>query len=138
MIQIKSTETEQIATAVRVFQQQVTGHTPKDIDVVLSTDTVVVTIREALTPAERNLAKSPEGAAKVQEYHRNLFATASTELATEIQRITGRSVLESNIAIDPSTGAVVHAFASGIIVQIFLLTPMEMAPPLHPSQSTPH
>ena len=35
-------------------------------------------------------------------------------------RITGRQIREATAEIEPATGAVVHAFATGTIVQVFL------------------
>jgi hypothetical protein len=41
----------------------------------------------------------------------------------EIKRITGREVREATAEIEPATGAVLHAFTTGAMVQMFLLTP---------------
>lgn len=112
---------QQIATAISAFQKQSTGHSPKAVSVVLSEDTLVITLYDALTPAEKALAKSADGAAKVQEFHRQLFATSSESLRQEIERITGRQVREATAEVDPTTGAIVHAFTTGTVVQVFLL-----------------
>lgn len=53
---------EQVARASRDFQQQRTGHAPAAVTVVLSNDTLVITLHEALTPAERALAQNATGA----------------------------------------------------------------------------
>jgi uncharacterized protein YbcI len=116
-----TTMAQQVAEAASAFQQQRTGHAPKAVTVVLSEDTLVVTLHEALTPAERDLAKSPAGAAKVQEFHRQLFFHSSETLRREIKRITGRDVREAVAEVEPATGAVVHAFTTGTMVQVFLL-----------------
>lgn len=118
-----STVAQQIAEAVSAFQKQSTGHTPKSVSVVLSEDTLVITLHEALSPAERALAKSAAGAAQVQEFHRQLFASASDSLRQEIKRITGRDVREATAEVEPTTGSIVHAFTTGTMVQVFLLTP---------------
>jgi uncharacterized protein YbcI len=115
------TMAQQVAQAASQFQEQRTGHTPTAVTVVLSGDTVVVTLHGALSPAERDLAKSPEGAAKVQEFHRQLFASSSELLRQEIKRITGVEVREAVAEIETGTGAVVHVFASGTMVQVFQL-----------------
>jgi uncharacterized protein YbcI len=91
------------------------------VTVVLSGDTLVITMHEALTPAEKALAKIPGGAAQVQEFHRQLFATSSETLRKDISRITGVEVRESIAEVDPATGTVVHAFTNGTMVQVFLL-----------------
>ena len=41
----------------------------------------------------------------------------------EIKRITGRDVREATAEIETTTGAVIHAFTTGAMVQMFLLTP---------------
>jgi uncharacterized protein YbcI len=116
-----STIAQQVAHAASDFQQQRTGHMPKAVAVVLSGDTLVVTLHDALSPAEKALAVSPEGAAQVQEFHRQLFTSSSEPLRQEIKRITGRDVCEAAADVDPTTGTVVFAFASGTMVQVFLL-----------------
>jgi uncharacterized protein YbcI len=112
---------EQLAQAVRTFQQQQTGHTPKSVTVVLSEDTLVVTLNEAISPAEKALAQNPDGAAKLRELHQQLFRNSVGTLRKEIERIIGRKVREAAAEIDPGTGSVVHAFTTGTTVQVFLL-----------------
>jgi uncharacterized protein YbcI len=113
--------TQQVAQAVMAFQKKTTGHAPKAVSVVLAQDTLVVTLHEGLSPAERDMAKSLAGAAKVQEFHRQLFFTSSQPLREEIQKITGVKVRGAVAEVEPSTGAVVCAFASGTMVQVFQL-----------------
>jgi uncharacterized protein YbcI len=118
----KSTMAQQIAQAAIAFEQRRTGnHVPKSVTVVLSEGTLVITLHEALSPAERALAKSPAGAAQMQEFHRQLFASASDALRQEIKRITGMAVREATAEVETSTGAVVQAFTTGTVVQVFLL-----------------
>ena len=115
-----SKELAQIALAM---QSERTGHTPKAVTVVASDETVVLTLHEALTPAEKILASTEAGASKVEQYHRALFAVSCDELRKEIQRLTGRKVREAAVVVEPATGAIVHAFTSGTVVQIFQLEP---------------
>jgi uncharacterized protein YbcI len=115
-----SKELAQIALAM---QAERTGHTPKAVTVVTSEETVVLTLHEALTPAEKILASTESGAVKVEQYHRALFAVSCDELRKEIQRLTGRKVREAAVVVEPATGAIVHAFTSGTVVQIFQLEP---------------
>ena len=115
--------TEELAQIALSMQSERTGHTPKAVTVVASDETVVLTLHEALTPAEKILARTESGAAKVEQYHRALFAVACDELRKEIQRLTGRRVREAAVVVEPATGAIVHAFTSGTVVQIFQLEP---------------
>lgn len=115
------TMAQQVAEAASVFQLARTGYAPKAVTVVLSDDTLVVTLHEALSPAEKVLAQTPEGAATVQEYHRQLFKSSEKTLLEEIKRITGVAVREAAAEVETTTGAVVHAFTTGTMVQVFQL-----------------
>ncbi len=121
MKKLDPTMAQQVAQAISSFQEQRTGYAPKAVTVVLSDDTLVVTLHEALSPAEKALARTPEGAAQVQEFHRQLFKSSVDVLREEIQRITGVAVGEAAAEVETTTGAVVHAFTSGTMVQVFRL-----------------
>ena len=114
---------QQLARVASVLQQQRTGLAPNAVTADLSEDTLVVTLHDALTPAEKALARTPEGATQVQEFHRQLFSSESDSMRKEVKRITGREVREVTAEIETATGSVVHAFTTGAMVQMFLLTP---------------
>ena len=116
-----STMARQIAKVASAFQEQRTGHAPQSVAVVLSDETLVITLHGALSPAEKDLAKSPEGAAQVQEFHRQLFANASDSMRQEIQKITGVEVREATAEVEATSGTVVQVFTTGTMVQVFLL-----------------
>ena len=117
-----SSKAQQIAQAAIAFEQRRTGnHMPRSVTVVLSEATLVITLHEALSPAEKALATSPAGAAQVQEFHRQLFASSSDALRQEIKTITGRDVRDATAELEPASGTVVHAFTTGTVVQVFLL-----------------
>ncbi len=118
---------KELAQIALTLQAERTGHTPKAVTVVASEETVVLTLHEALTPAEKILARTESGAAKVEQYHRALFAVSCDELRKEIQRLTGRKVREAAVVVEPATGAIIHAFTSGTVVQIFQLEPHGVA-----------
>jgi len=116
-----STVAKQIAEAASAFEQKLTGHAPKSVTVVLSENTLVITLHGALSPAEKALAQSSAGAAQVQEFHRQLFASSFAALREEIKRITGVEVREATAEVETGTGTVVKVFTSGTVVQVFLL-----------------
>jgi uncharacterized protein YbcI len=118
---VKSTVAQQIAQAAITFHEQRTGHAPRSVTVVLGEDTLVVTLHGALSPAEQSLAKSAEGAAQVQKFHRQLFTNSSEPLRQEIKRITGVDVREATAEVEPTTGTVVQVFTTGTMVQVFQL-----------------
>ena len=121
MNESNSTMAQQIAQAVSAFERQRTGHAPRSVTVVLSGETLVVTLHGALSPAEQAVARTPEGAARVQEFHRQLFANSSAALRQEIKRITGVEVREATAEVEAGTGAVAQTFTTGTVVQVFLL-----------------
>jgi uncharacterized protein YbcI len=122
MLETNPTMARQIAETAAALQHQHTGHAPKSVSVVLSGDTLVVTLHGALSPAEQALVQSPDGAAKVQEFHRQLFLSASDTFRKEIRRITGVDVREATAEVEPATGSVLQVFTTGTMVQVFLLS----------------
>ena len=121
MDQSNATMAQQIARAATDFERQRTGHAPKSVSVVLGDDTLVITLRGALSPAEKAAANSPAGAAQLQDFHRQLFDNCCQSLRQEIKRITGVEVREARAQVETATGAVMQIFATGTVVQVFLL-----------------
>ena len=121
MKELDPTMAQQVAEAISVFQEQRTGFAPKAVTLVLSDDTLVVTLHEALSPAEKALSRTPEGALQVQEYHRQLFKSSVGLLREEIKRITGVAVGQVVAEVETTTGAGVHTFTTGTMVQVFQL-----------------
>ena len=121
MKQLNPNVAQEVAQAISVFQEQRTGYPPKAVTAVLSDETLVVTLHEALSPAEKAMSQTPEGAAQVQEFHRQLFKSSVDSLRQEIERITGVAVGEAAAEVETTTGAFVHAFTSGKMVQVFQL-----------------
>ncbi|MBU0719186.1 MAG: DUF2294 domain-containing protein [Planctomycetes bacterium] len=106
-----SNRAKQIAQAARAFEQQTTGLLPRSVTVILSEDTLVITLHGTLSPAEMALAKGPDGAAQLREFHRQLFLTASEPLRREIRRIIGVEVCEATAEVQATTGTVVQMFS---------------------------
>ena len=115
------TKAQQIGQAAIAFEQRRTGHLPRSVNVILNEDTLVITLRDALSPAERVLAQSAAGAAELQEFHRELFSNAAGAMRQEIKRITGVEVREGRAEVETMTGAVMQLFATGTVVQVFQL-----------------
>jgi uncharacterized protein YbcI len=118
---LDQSKAEQIAKAACEFEQQRTGHMPKSVRVILSGDTLVITLHGVLTPAEIALAKHPAGAAQLREFHRQLFQSSVDSLWRKIEAIANVEVREASSEIESSAGAVVHVFTSGAVVQVFVL-----------------
>ena len=121
MLKSNASKARQIAEAAVAFEKKRTGHSPNSVTVVLSDNTLMITLHGALSPAERALAQNPQGAAQVQEFHRQLFINSADSLRQDIKRITGVEVREAAAEVEPATGAIVQAFTTGTVVQVFLL-----------------
>ncbi|MCD6303787.1 MAG: DUF2294 family protein [Planctomycetes bacterium] len=126
MSEYRPTAAREIAEAVLAFQQQTTGHTPGALTVVLGPETLAVTLHAALSPAERDLARSPSGAAKVREFHQQLFCTSCERLRRKIEKITGAEWRRALVEVEPATGDMVQAFAKSDEVQLFCLAGSEV------------
>ncbi len=109
---------QQIAQTAIAFEEQRLGRRPTLVTVVLGGDTLVITMHGILSPAEKAVAATPTGAAKLQEFHQKLFQLSSDPLRREIKRITGLEICEAG---NNNATAAVHVFSIGTVVQIFLL-----------------
>ena len=121
MAKLDPSVAQEIGQAALASQHQRTRHAPESVAVVLSGDTLLITLHGALSPAEKALAQSPEGAARVQDFHRQLFSSSADALRQEIKRITGVEVREATAEVETTTGTVVQVFTTGTMVQVFLL-----------------
>jgi len=121
MKQTHSTRAQQIAQSAFAFEHRLTGRLPRLVTVVLSDDTLVITLHGALSQAEKALAQSTAGASQVQEFHRQLFSISFDSSHQEIKRIIGVEVREATAKTEMITGTVVKAFTTGTVVQVFLL-----------------
>ena len=115
------TKAQRIAAAAVAFEKARTGHAPHAVTVVLSGETLVITLHGALSPAERALAATRNGAAEIQAYRRKLFDTAADAFRQQIKDITGVEVRETAAEMEPTTGTVVTVFTTGTVVQVYLL-----------------
>ena len=107
------TTTQKIARAASEFQRGLTGEAPRSVTV-HDEQTLVITLHGTLTPDEQALVASPVGAAKVEEFHRRLFAGSADSLRDEIRRITGLEVSEVE-------GVMMRVLPDGRTVQVLML-----------------
>lgn len=119
--QIERGMARQIAEAVSAYEDRSGSHLHKSMTVVLSDQTLVITLRGALSPIEHTLAQTPNGAAQLQEFHRDLFADNPGSLRHEVKRITGVEICEAVTEVEPASGAVVKVSTSGTVVHVILL-----------------
>jgi len=122
MEKFTSSKAERIARVASEFERERTGHPPRSVSVVMSGDTLVITLHGSLSAGEIAMAQSPEGAARILELHQQLFASSSTKLQEQIKAITGVEVREARTEVETTTGAIVQVFTTGTSVQVYLLT----------------
>jgi uncharacterized protein YbcI len=123
MVATQPTVAQEIAQAAIAFQRECTGHAPESVTVLLGEETLVVTLHEALSPAEKAMACTPEGAARVHEYHRQMFRTSGAALHQELERILGVEVEESRVEMKPAAGRFDdEILPAGALVQVFRLS----------------
>ena len=104
-----------IAREARACEERRTKHGRKWVAVFLNEDTIVIALHGSLTAAEKALARSPAGAAKVRDYHRRLFANASATLRRKVKSVTGMEVRDTTAEIEPATGSVVHLLTTDAV-----------------------
>jgi len=97
----------EISEAVIKFEREYMGRGPKETRSYLLGDMIVVRLRGVLTPAEKQLADSPdyaEGGRLVKQVRMQLLEKARTLLEAIIRDITGRSVVSLHTDISTRTG----------------------------------
>ena len=93
-----------IRNAVIKFEQEFMGRGPSDVRAFIVRDIILVRLKGVLTPAERQLAKSPEGVEMVKRMRQNLIAQGRDGLASEITALTGVGVTGLFTDIDTQIG----------------------------------
>jgi len=116
----QGTISQKIARAARAFEKLRTKHGRKWVAVYLNEDTMVIALHGSLSAAEKVLAQSPAGAARIQEFHQQLFTNDSAALFRKIKSITGMEVCDTTAEIEPRTGSVVHVFTTDTVGEEFL------------------
>ena len=111
----------QVAEASSTFELQRTGRAPAAVTVLMAEHTLVISVRGALSEAEKATARVPTGAVQVQEFHRQLFADSCGWLTREIKRITDVEVRAATAEVETTAGTLMQAFPDGTMVQVFLL-----------------
>lgn len=81
-----------IRNAVITFEQEFMGWGPMDVKAFILRDLILVRLKGVLTPAERQLAKSPEGIDMVKPMRQNLLSKGREKLSRQISEITGATV----------------------------------------------
>ncbi len=101
---------KKLADAARQFEKHRTGRTPKSVTAVMVDGSLVITLRETLSPTEQEMAKTWDGADQLQKSHRRRFRTSWGSLRREVEDITGIAVRAATSEVAARTGTVVLVF----------------------------
>jgi uncharacterized protein YbcI len=99
-----------IRNAVIKFEQEFMGRGPDDVRAFIVRDMVVVRLKGVLTPAERQLAKTPDGVDMVKRLRQNLIAQGRDRLFDQVSEITGAGTVALFTDIDTQVGERVFVF----------------------------
>ena len=99
-----------IRNAIIKFEQDFMGRGPTDVRAFIVRDLVVVRLKGVLTPAERQLAKTPDGVDMVKRIRQALIAQGRDRLIEQVSDITGAKVLALFTDIDAQIGEKVFVF----------------------------
>ena len=118
---------KQLADVARQFETHRTGRAPNSVTSVMVDNKLVITLRGALSTAEQEAAKTPDGAAQIREAHRQLFLTTCDSLRQEVATIVGVAVLEATSEVTTLNGTVVLDFllATGVVASTWTESKME-------------
>ena len=93
-----------IRNAIIKFEQEFMGRGPMDVKAFILRDIVLVRLKGVLTPAERQLAKNPNGIEMVKHMRQNLISQGREKLCSQISEITGTEVIGLFTDIDTQIG----------------------------------
>jgi uncharacterized protein YbcI len=93
-----------VRNAVVKFEQEFMGRGPEDVRAFILKDVVLVRLKGVLTPAERQLAKSPEGVEMVRRLRQTLIAQGRERLCQQMDDITGARTTGLFTDIDTQLG----------------------------------
>ncbi len=93
-----------IRNAIIKFEQEFMGRGPTDVKAYILRDIVLVRLKGVLTPAERQLAKNPDGIEMVKHMRQNLISQGREKLCSQISEITGVEVIGLFTDIDTQIG----------------------------------
>jgi uncharacterized protein YbcI len=99
-----------IRHAIIKFEQEFMGRGPDDVKAFIVRDMVVVRLKGVLTPAERQLAKTPGGVEMVKQLRQNLIAQGRDKLFDQVTEITGVKTVALFTDIETQVGERVFVF----------------------------
>jgi uncharacterized protein YbcI len=99
-----------IRNAIIKFEQEFMGRGPEEVKAIIIRDLIVVRLKGVLTPAERQLAKTPDGVDMVKRLRQALIAQGRDKLCEQVSDITGSKIVTLFTDIDVQIGEKVFVF----------------------------
>lgn len=99
-----------IRNAIIKFEQDFMGRGPDDVRAFIVRDLIVIRLKGVLTPAEKQLAKTPEGVDMVKRLRQNLIAQGRDKLCEQMGEITRSNITALFTDIDTLIGERVFVF----------------------------
>ena len=99
-----------IRNAMIKFEQEFMGRGPSDVKAFIMKDIILVRLKGVLTPAERQLAKSPEGIEMVRRMRQTLISQGRESLIKEITNLIDVQIVGIFTDIDTQAGERVFVF----------------------------
>ncbi|MBM3244919.1 MAG: DUF2294 domain-containing protein [Candidatus Omnitrophica bacterium] len=100
----------QISEAIIKFEKEYMGRGPAETKAYIIKDMVFIRLKGVLTPAEEQLAKSPEGADLIKRTRMQLMESARVLLEKMISEITACQIQSMHTDISTKTGERVIVF----------------------------
>ena len=111
-----------VAHAAGTFEHLLVGRVPSSVTVVADGNWMVLSIHEAFSPGERQVASNGNGGfAKVDAYHRQLFSHGLEALCGHVRTCTGVWFRGGAVHVDQATGSVLKTLTTRPAVDVFLL-----------------
>jgi uncharacterized protein YbcI len=102
-----------LAAALGDLWERAHGVPAGKVHVLAGPDSIVVLIKDALSPAERAAAQRTEGQALVQRYAEQLLGTIQPDLRAQVETITGRQAIPTSQHADTIAGHVLCYYDLG-------------------------
>jgi len=99
-----------VRTAIIKFEQEFLGRGPDEVRAFIVRDMLVVRLKGVLTPAERQLAKTPDGIDMVKRLRQTLIAHGRERLCEQVTELIGVKITALFTDIDTAIGERVFVF----------------------------
>ena len=107
----------EISQAMAGFLKEQLGEDAKTIKTQLIGDTIIVRFKSVLPPAERNMARSPEGAKTIKELKNKLLNEIKPLLEELIRNLTEADVVDIHSSFDTETDERIEVFTLNKILE---------------------